>query len=150
MKVELFLISYLDVSLIFTCLKMVTIVCTTSSSLKASWGFLLHHDIWYISFWTSKTSLYFCIEPGTEEIFREESNIVQLMQLFLLLTCCVPIKDLVNPSQLNNFLYKEYKIDCPTQLVVQNVFEIIWWKVKLKKKGLVLLEVMVQLVHYPS
>lgn len=106
---------------------------------------------WHIvSFWTSKASLYFCIEPGTEEIFREERNTLQLIQLFLLLTHCVPIKDLVNTSQLYNFPYKVHKIDCPTQLVVQNVFEIIWWKVKLKKKELVLLAVMLQLVHYPS
>lgn len=103
-----------------------------------------------VSFWTSKNNHYFCIEPGTEEIFWEERNILQLIQLFLLLTHCVPSIDLVNPTQLHNFPYKVHKIDCPSQLVVQNVFEIIWWKVKLKKKGLVLLAVMLHLVHYPS
>lgn len=103
-----------------------------------------------VSFWTSKTSPYFCIEPVTEKIFREERNILQLIQWLLLLTHCVPSIDLVNPTQLQNFPYKVHKIDCPSQLVVQNVFEIIWWKVKLKTKGLVLLAVMLQLVHYPS
>lgn len=62
--------------------------------------------------------LYVCIAPGTEEISREQSSLLQLIQLFLLLTPCVPIKAFVFPPHLHRFLYKVHKNDCPPQLVV--------------------------------